>query len=299
MLLKDLVYACDVMETGKLSESAERLFITQPALSQAIRRLEDELQIQLFTRSKEGMTPTREGVLFAEYASDIITRCGQLKEQVTRNHTREESRLRVGVVKLYAPILQEKYINPFRAMNPDINVEIVLNRSASLETQLLNGSLDVCIEGTPLDSNLLSFTPLFCEELLLALPKNHPANVREQGQQLSEIDIHQFLEETLYIPKEGNRLHRVFLNMCSLLGFWPNRFVEIESLDTIFDFIRNDNKIAIVSSLYAQDEDHRDMANYYRIQNASSKRLFVAAYLSEKKMPVLLRRFLNFVASNP
>lgn len=300
MQLKDICYIMDIMETGSLSKSAERLFVTQPTLTQSVQRMEEELHVQLFRRTRFGMEPTVDGILFSEYARDIIAQCDRLKKRMLENSAAKSTYLRMGVAKLYSKFIYPLYITPFCNQNPDISVELIEERAPSLEMKLLNDELDLCILATPIESNLLTGVPLFCEELLVALPNNHRLN-KDYSPLLSdgtypEIDISLLKDEVFVIPKEGYRLNRLFLNMCSMLGFWPKHIVEIESVDTILDFVRKNEGVGIVSDLFAKNDIWNRQVQCYRIKNASSKRLFMILFPSGKKLSRTAQEYLNCMA---
>lgn len=293
MLLKDIAYVMDIIQTRNLSRSAERLFVTQPTLTQAVRRMEEHLQVSLFRRTKSGMEPTQAGLLFAEYAQDILSQCEHMRERITGTNPGKEMHLRIGVAKMYAKFINPFYITPFCQKFPDINVEIVEDRASPLEMKLLNNELDLCILATPLESNLLEGIPLFCEELLVALSTDDPLYIPYESSSgdFPEIDISHLKNEYFIIPKEGYRLYQLFLNMCTMLGFWPKRIIEIESVDTIFDFVRNHRGIGIVSDLFAKYSIPNKSIQCYHIKNASSKRLFMVIFPRGKKLSYMAKEF--------
>ena len=296
MLLKDLQYAMDIIATKSLSKSAERLFITQPALTQSVRRLEEYFEVKLFNRTRFGMEPTREGILFAEYAVDILSQCDRFKERLKEAQPGRKAYLKVGTAKVYGKHFMPLYIKPFGDKHPDINIEFIEDRSTSLEMMLLNGMLDVCIMAAPIESNLLSCTPLFYEELLVALPTDHPLNIPNyplEGETLPEINLAELAGETFIISKEGYKLNKLCLNMCRMLGFWPKQTIEIESVDTIISFVRNNRGIGFVPDTFAKRAMWECSANYYRIKNANSKRAFMITHLGGRKLSYVVEEFIS------
>ena len=291
-------YALDIMYTKNLSKSAARLFITQPALSQSVKRLEEHFQVQLFNRTKTGMEATREGMLFAEYAGDIILQCDKFRDRMKEGKPGEKAYLKVGTAKVYGKHFMPIYIKPFGDMHPDINIEFIEDRSSALEMMLLNEILDVCIIAAPIESSIFTCIPLFYEELLLALPWEHPLNVPnypKNSLDFPEIDLYDLADETFIISKEGYKLNQLCLNMFKMLGFRPRQILEIESVDTIISFVRNNKGIGFVPDTFAKRAMWEQSANYYRVKNGNSKRAFLIAYLSGRKLPYTAQEFINTI----
>jgi len=292
----------DVMETQNLSRSAERLFVTQSALTQAVQRLEQYFGVQLFKRTKTGMTPTRSGMLFAEYARDILSQCDRLAECVKEaGAERKKTYLTVGASKSYGKHFVSFYIKPFGDLYPEINIEFIEDRSINLEKMLINNTLDVCLMPTPIESNLLSCTPLFYEEILVALPRAHPRNIPNYPQgkiKFPEIDLSELSDETFVIPKAGYKLHELCLGMCRMLGIKLHRIFEIESVDTIIGFVSNNKGLGFIPDTFVKHSwgHNLNSVNYYRIKNANNKRVFMMVYSGNRKLPYIAQKFIQTIA---
>jgi len=293
----------DVMETQNLSRSAERLFVTQSALTQAVQRLEQCFNVQLFKRTRTGMLPTRSGMLFAEYARDILSQCDRLTKCMKETGAeRKKTYLTVGTSKSYGKHFVSYYIKPFGDMYPEINIEFIEDRSVNLEKMLINNTLDVCLMPTPIESNLLSCIPLFYEEILVVLPRAHPRNIPNYPQgkmEFPEIDLNDFSDETFIIPKAGYKLHELCLNMCRMLGLRLHRIFEIESVDTIIGFVSNNKGIGFVPDTFVKHsvwEHGVNSVNYYRIKNANNKRAFMIVYLGSRELPYIAQKFIQTIA---
>ncbi|MDR1481459.1 MAG: LysR family transcriptional regulator substrate-binding protein [Synergistaceae bacterium] len=205
--------------------------------------------------------------------------------------------LKVGTGKLYGKHFMPLYIKPFGERRPDIDIEFIEDRSVILESMLLNGILDIGIIPAPIESNILISRPLFYEELFLALPRDHKMNLPYYNYTVAgtfpEIDLHLLSGEIFIISKTGYKLHDLFTNMCKMMGFKPRSTLEIESVDTIISFVRNNKGIGFVPDSFARREMWAESVNYYRIKNANCKRAFMIVHADETKLSLTAAEFVS------
>ena len=170
-------YMIAISEEKSLSKAAEKLYISQPALSQQLKKLEAELGTPLFTREKNSLLLTDAGRVYINGGQSIL----HIKQEALKqlNHMSYTSRnfIRFG----YTPINAIECLPAFRMEFPDIELSTRQYSTLEAKEALIQGSLDIAVVLTSsLQHGSLEFLPLCKDELLLALPAGHPAAKEEK-----------------------------------------------------------------------------------------------------------------------
>jgi DNA-binding transcriptional LysR family regulator len=175
-LLRYFAVVADELHVGR---AAARLYISQPALSQGIRTLEDQVGMPLFVRHPRGMELTEQGRALLAEAEDLLERSDRLERTVAELRRGSSGTLRIGVPPGAPRTLLPELLAPLRAEHPDAAVEV---REATTPDQLAalhDGSLDVGLVREPIDDDRLSRRSLLVEPLGVSLPAEHPLAGRE------------------------------------------------------------------------------------------------------------------------
>ncbi|NUU23982.1 MAG: LysR family transcriptional regulator [Streptomycetaceae bacterium] len=174
MELRELRYFVAVAESRHVGRAAERLFISQPSLSHAIRQLERELGIALFTRHSRGMEPTEAGHDLLDYARRVL-RAAEQFEEVARTHaTGDAGRLRLGFQASGAGTLGPRIRTRFAALRPGVELELQRYNWGGEVPALRAGEVDVAYVWQPNDLTGLASLRLAEEQRVIALPVDHP-----------------------------------------------------------------------------------------------------------------------------
>jgi LysR family hydrogen peroxide-inducible transcriptional activator len=172
MEIHQLRYFVAVIETGGFTAAARRCFVSQPALSQQIKKLEDELGQRLINRLGRHAETTPAGAAFYDRARQILI---EIEEAARAVHDEGEGgRLRLGVLPSLAPYILAGLLRRLRNRAPGITVEVDEDFRSGLVDRLVSGALDLVIATLPPDHPNLEVEVLFREPLLVALPEGHP-----------------------------------------------------------------------------------------------------------------------------
>jgi DNA-binding transcriptional LysR family regulator len=177
--LRLLRYFVAVAEEGHVGHAAARLFISQPALSQQIRALEERVGVPLFTRHPRGVELTDAGEVLLTEAREVLARAERFHETVEELGRGEGGALRIGVPPGLDPRLLPELLASLRESHPDAAIEVrELTTPDQLEA-LRAGSLDLGLVREPVDGTRLSRRTLLVEPLGVSLPATHPLAGRE------------------------------------------------------------------------------------------------------------------------
>ncbi len=240
MDLAELEVLIGLAQTGSFSRAAEVLHRSQPAVSQAIRRLEDELQTQLMDRSSRKVVLTAAGSALLGYARRMI----QLRDEARR--ALEDLRtFKRGVLRLAANESVCTYVLPpllktYRLAFPGVKIEVIQSPSNAIATLLEEQDVDFgFLTFTPVQSDLVSRL-LFRDELALAVFPGHPL-ARAKSVLLEQLGREKFLAHLVDTPGR-----RRLLDLFVREGVPLNITMELSNLETIKDFVKAGDGLAIL-----------------------------------------------------
>ena len=149
-----------VAEAGSFSQGAARLFITQPAVSQAVRRLEAQLGARLFVRGRRGAVLTAEGELLYQHASAAMRLLASGEQKLRRVQNLEAGQLKLGAADTTTKELLLPYISAFHQLHPGVQLMVTNRTSLQLVECLKAGQLDLAIVNLPIEDEALSTRPI-------------------------------------------------------------------------------------------------------------------------------------------
>ena len=174
---KQYRYFYEVARHGSIKRAAEKLFITQPTLTTAIKKLERSLDTLLFNRKSRGVELTNSGWVYYRYVQDIYEKHDILIHQLADIKSRNQGRIKIGIGEAWWQFFAEKAIKYFIAKHPEKSLSIEFGNGLSMLSHLLNGDIDFFVghEIENIDSrNRVRFIPLFIEYEALYVREGHP-----------------------------------------------------------------------------------------------------------------------------
>jgi LysR family hydrogen peroxide-inducible transcriptional activator len=173
MTLNELRFIVAVAQERNFRRAAEKSFISQPALSLAIQKLEEELGLKIFERGKNDITITPIGSAIVEQAQRVLEEAERIRDIATQGKNQLAAPLRVGIIHSVGPYLLPDLIPALKKVAPQMPLEVEENITANLDTLLRNGKLDVIIIALPFgDSGILTH-PLYDEPFEVVVSSEH------------------------------------------------------------------------------------------------------------------------------
>lgn len=173
MSLTELKFIVAVAQERNFRRAAEKCFVSQPALSLAIKKLEEELNIIIFERSRTDVSITEIGAKIVEQASKVLEEAARIKQLAELGKNQLKGALKLGMIHSVGPYLLPEIIPILRKTAPDMPLEVEENLTANLEAQLRNGVIDAAIIALPFDVPGLQFHALYDEEFDVVVPSHH------------------------------------------------------------------------------------------------------------------------------
>lgn len=233
MTLTELKYIVAVARERHFGRAAEACFVSQPTLSVAIRKLEDELGVTLFERGgvEVGITPI--GLRVVSQAQKVLEEGAKLREIAHQGHDPLEGPLRVGVIYTVGPYLLPYLVPTQIRQTPQMPLLLQENYTTRLLELLRQGEIDCAIVALPLPETGFAQCALFEEPFFVALPHHHP------WAHDKEIDSRRLKEETMLLLGAGHCFRDQVLEVCPELSRYSassegiQRTFEGSSLETI------------------------------------------------------------------
>ncbi len=241
MNIQQLEYILAIEEHQSFSKAADAKFISQPALSMMVQKLEEELDIKLFDRSKKPIVPTSIGLPILEQARVVLREVSKLHEINRAQKETLQGELSFGIIPTLAPYLLPVFLKPFLKKYPFVHLKIYEYTTDAIVEALKAGRLDAGLLVTPLPHKFLKETPLFNETFFVYAQDEYKKNF------LLPEDID---PDELWLLEEGHCLRSQILNLCELRKKSSAQFeFEAGSIDTLIKMVDHQGGVTIVPEL--------------------------------------------------
>ena len=245
---KQIQYFAAVAEFGSFRQAAFRLNITQPTLSNQVAAMEKTLKIQLFERSRKGVTTTPQGRELLLSARRVLEEAQGFTTQAGLLAGGGMGTYRLGVTPTLGPYLLPHILSPIHERYSELKLYVREDAPGDLETGLINGQHDLILTTLPIMSNELVVAPLFREPLKLAIARDHRLGNKKR---INRMDL---LGESVLTISEHYLFHRQINDLCERVGAVVRRDYEGTSLDTLRQMVVMGMGLAFLPALYARSE---------------------------------------------
>lgn len=249
MNFAQLEYIVAVDNHRQFSIAAEKCFVTQATLSMMIKKLEEELDVQIFDRSRQPVKPTREGEQVILRARQVLAEANSLKESVKDLRGEISGELHLGIIPTLAPYLLPLFLKSFTEHFPDLQVYIKELVTDEIIEELKTGELDLGLLATPLNEPLIAEHPLFYEEFFAYASRNEKLSRKKY---LLPKEIY---ADHLWLLEEGHCLRTQIFNLCELKYKDPSSkglHYQAGSIETLINLVDKNDGITIVPYLATQ-----------------------------------------------
>lgn len=304
MNLKQLKYVIVLAEQGSFSRAAEELNISQPSLSQYVRKIEQELDIELFDRSGSVIRLTDAGRAYIEAGRKIIDIEHQLLGQFSDLKNNETGSIIIGASPHRSMCILPPVVAAFRKKYPGIQVIIDERVGQELLDKAERGEYDICLTTAPVDTHIFECEHILADECILAVPSGseldlclHATSKKMAGRRFPAIDIKEIDHSDFITLAEPQLMQRILYDLCADYGISVNKTVVCTSLAATYSLVCEGIASALLTSSIVkngndnvqcysirQDIPHREVVVVYR----KGQRLSEAA----KEMIALLKTVL-------
>ncbi|CCH02360.1 transcriptional regulator, LysR family [Fibrella aestuarina BUZ 2] len=251
MTLTQLDYIVAIDTHRHFATAADHCHVTQPTLSMQIQKLEDELGVLLFDRSKQPVVPTETGQVIVAQAREVLQAARRIPELAKESRDEVGGELRVGIIPTLAPYLLPHFIGEFMDRYPGVTIQMQELLTDQIVERLRSGLLDVGIVVTPLREGNFTEIPLFSEPFMIYAADGHDLLKKAT---VSPADLTQTTD--LWLLSEGHCFRDQVLNLCG--GRFSGRSAlryETGSLETLVRLIERQDGFTLLPYLATLDFD--------------------------------------------
>ena len=216
MTLHQLEYVVGVATYGSFKYAAQKLSVSQPALSIQIQKLEEEIGIRIFDRTRNPIKPTGDGKLFIERAQEVLTSAKRLSDFSTGLSNSLSGKLNVGIIPTLAPFLVPLFTETLQNRYQNFSLDIHETITEKVVKGVRSGGLDAGLISTPIEAYGIVSFPLFYEKFYLYSTEN-------QLSEKFEVDLSEINYNKLWLLEEGNCFRDQINNFCDLKKIRKNK----------------------------------------------------------------------------
>lgn len=287
MTIRHLKVFIAVAETGTMSAAAEKLYLSQPSVSQAIRELESHYQVLLFERLSKKLFITEAGKRLYSYAKPVAAQFDLIEENMTQEARLQ--RLRVGATVTVGSSLLPYFIRDLKESCPDTVLYSYVNNTRIIEKKLLDMELDVAVvEGRIRHPDLVSI-PLVHDMLVLACSRRHPFAGR------ASLPVQELEGQDFVMRESGSGTRELFEDFLSRHRLSIQTVFEESSPDAIRNVIKINNCLGVVSIRLLEEDIRRKEIYVFTSPHQEWNRLFSFAYHKDKYLSPPLRKLQEII----
>ena len=302
-MFKHMDYIYTVYQEKSFTKAAEKLYISQPALSSTVKKLEKDLGFPIFERKGKEVVPTYLGEKYIRATEEVRMIQKNLEQEVDDLLQLKKGKIILGSTTFIVSNVLPELLKRFRLANPDVEIEILVEQSTVLREKLEKGLVDIAIDNALGRDEEYTYLPLLRERILLGVPEHMPENEKYRDYQLPpetirdatcdyeslpKVPIKAFRELPFILLKSGNKMRQIAGNIFSEGKINPKVCFEFDQLMTSISFAEGgfgacfltDTILRYVGPCpnivcYQPDTKHRDRTLY--IMHKKNKYLPVAS----------------------
>ncbi|TKD62559.1 LysR substrate-binding domain-containing protein [Flavobacterium sp. ASW18X] len=283
MTITQLQYVLAVAEHRNFTLAAEKSFVTQPTLSMQVQKLEDELDILIFDRSKKPIGITEVGAKIVAQAKNIVAEADRIKDIVDQDKGFIGGDFVLGIIPTVMPTLLPMFLSTFIKKYPKVNLIIKEQATDTLIENLQDGHLDAAIAATPLEVSSIKERPLYYEPFVGYIPQNHRLHEKKEIE-TADLEIADVL-----LLQDGHCFRDGVINLCKSPKNKVGEHFQIESgsFETLINLSNEGLGMTLLPYLNTMDLDDAKKKNLRHFTKPSPAREISLIYhKSELKMQI-------------
>lgn len=300
MDLKHLDYILAIAEEKNISRAADKLFISQPTLSQYLLKLEQELGVTLFNRIKNSLTLTYAGEVYVNAAKEILNTEKQTSSFIEDIIDLRKGKLIIGFAPDRGATILPNVIPKFLEKYPGIKVDLVEENAKQLETLTLQGHIDISVIVYYAQEISLEYEFLCSEEIILAVPKTHKlahlADNSTSGKK-AVVDLTLFKDDPFILMKQGTKIRQITDNIFKDAGITPNIVFESASLNTVQFTAANMSALSILPEKIINYKSIGDDLVYFSINPDQYYWPIIATFRKNTYLTRAAKEFISILKS--
>ena len=309
-MFKHMDYVYEVYKERSFTKAAQNLYISQPALSSTIKKLEKDLGYPIFERKGREVRPTYVGEKYLEAVEEICQIRKNLMCEIDDLVHLRKGKIVLGSTTFIVSNVLPAMLRQFRRENPEIELEILVEQSTVLRQKLEKGLVDIAIDNALVQEPEYGYIPFLQEHILLGVPEDDPINQRYRDYQipvdtirdvecdytkLPKIDIFAFREQPFVLLKSGNKMRQIASSIFTERGVSPKVSFEFDQLMTSISFAQNGLGVCFLTDTLLRFGQTCQGLALYQPDTAFPERILYAIRKKNKYLPSAAQALLEFL----
>ena len=301
-------YVYTVYQERSFTRAAERLYITQPALSLCIKKVETEFGYPIFERSGKDVTPTPIGEKYIKAIEDVMKIQSRLSAEMDDILKLRNGKIRIGSTAFVSSYILPDILKSFKDRYPDISITLQVAESGELETRLEENDVDIVIDNATVFLDGCKYTPLLDENLLIAVPKNLKVNetlsdfkvsksaIKSGSVDLSSVprlSISELRSEEFILLEKGSKMRQVATRIFDENKVIPRVAMEFDRLNIAVSYAQAGFGICFITDTTLKYGDIYDNLNVYVPDTEFSYLTLYVIHKKNKHLSSTIREFIS------
>ena len=284
MTITQLYYVLAVAENQNFTKAAAKCFVTQPTLSMQIQKLEDQLGVQIFDRSKKPIELTNICRKIVTQARNIVNESYRIQDIVDQQKGFIGGEFKLGIIPTVMPTLLPMFLKSFIKKHPKVKLKIEELTTEEIITRIKDGHLDAAIAATPLEDDSIKERVLYFEPFVSYIPKGHRLHNNNKID-VSELDINDML-----LLEDGHCFRDGVINLCKAFKSHSEDQFQLESgsIETLIKLSNEGLGMTLLPYLHTLDINDKEKGNlHYFNEPSPAREVSIIYHKSELKMHII------------
>lgn len=291
-MFRSMDYIYEVYRERSFTSAAKNLYISQPALSAAVKKVEAKVGAELFDRNSSPIALTDAGRAYIEAAERIYAVQKDFVRELGDLENSRVGKLTVSAATLISSLILPRIIMHFSRQYPGVQIEMTEGPSSELHDKLLGGEIELLLDYMFNDTDYTAY-PLIEEHLLLAVPASCELNARFVHAQLTAADVRAdrhlladcptvelapFAQEPFLLLKKGNDMHERSLQLFSSMQFTPRRVFHLDQLMTCYHGVKAGMGVTFITDTVPKTNSMSADVVFYKLPATETHRTLYLAH---------------------
>ena len=284
MTITQLTYVLAVAEHQNFTKAAENCFVTQPTLSMQIQKLEDQLDVLIFDRSKKPIELTDVGAKIVNQARNIVNESYRIKDIVDQQKGFIGGEFKLGIIPTVMPTLLPMFLKSFIKKYPKVKLKIEELTTEEIITRINDGHLDAAIAATPLENENIKERVLYFEPFTAYVPKNHRL-AEKKKLEVADLEI-----EDMLLLEDGHCFRDGVINLCKVFKDHTEDSFQLESgsIETLIRLSNEGLGMTLLPYLHTLEMGEKAKKNLrYFTEPSPAREVSIIYNKSELKMQII------------
>lgn len=286
MNMKQLKYVLLLADLGSFSAAADELGISQPSLSQYIKKIESQVGMTLFERINGDVRLTDAGQIYVEYGRKILNLEHQMETQFSDISENKVGSIIVGTSPYRSASMMPEIAKGFQAKYPGMHLVVEEMVSSDLVSKMEKGAFDLCLTMLPIDEKVFDYEKIMEEELILAVPADYPElkSIAEPNRKYPAIDVREIDGGRFVMITDSQVMQQALNALCDDYHLNLKKAAVVKALEAQINMVRKGIGMAVVPTGIERFCNEGEVRFYSFVQELP-RREVVAMWRKDRKQP--------------